>query len=93
MSKVILSGYILVPDADLAVVEAELPRHIENTRQESGCLVFEVVRDEANPNRFEVYEEFTDQRAFEHHQQRVGRSRWGQVTSNVARHYQIEGLD
>lgn len=93
MSKVILQGYILVPDNDLDGVEAALPEHIQLTQQEAGCLVFEVTTDKANPNRFNVYEEFVDRDAFKRHQQRVSDSPWGKVTVNVSRHYEISGLD
>ena len=93
MSKVILQGYILVPDSDLEDVEAALPEHIRLTQQEAGCLVFEVARDETKPNRFNVFEEFVDRDAFDRHQQRVQESRWGKITVNVSRHYEISGLD
>ncbi|MEZ5729241.1 MAG: putative quinol monooxygenase [Burkholderiaceae bacterium] len=89
MPKVILSGYIEVPDADLEAVLAELPRHIDLTRQEPGCLVFEVSRHEANGNRFDVYEAFEDTGAFEAHQVRMRNSPWASVTANAQRHYQV----
>lgn len=90
-SKVILEGYIIVPAEDLPVVEAELATHIELTRQEPGCEEFEVTKDETNPFRFDVYEVFQDRAAFSSHQERVRRSRWGEVSVNVVRHYHILG--
>ena len=89
MSKVILKGHIVVPDIDLAAVKSALPLHIELTRQEAGCLVFQVTQDETHKNIFKVYEEFMDRSAFEAHQYRVRVSRWGKVTKNVERVYQI----
>ena len=89
MSKVILQGYILVPDKDLEIVKRELPIHINLTNKELGCLVFDVTNDINNPNKFNVYEEFVDQAAFEHHQNRVKHSNWGKITNQVTRHYQI----
>lgn len=89
MPKVILEGYILVPDNDLMIVLAELPTHIEVTRQEPGCLLFKVQQDPTNKNKFSVYEEFTNQLAFENHQQRVKESRWGQITKTMQRSYTI----
>lgn len=80
-------------DDDLDEVSAALPEHIKLTRQEAGCLVFNVTKDEANPNRFNVYEEFADRDAFEKHQLRVRESRWGTITANVSRHYDIGSLD
>lgn len=93
MSKIILSGYIIVPEPDLEAVQEKLPEHILKTREEEGCLVFNVDQDPADPCRFQVYEEFKNNAAFEFHQARVGASEWGEVTRNVKRHYMIEGND
>ncbi|MDC0610388.1 antibiotic biosynthesis monooxygenase [Vibrio sp.] len=89
MPKVILQGYILVPKNDLAAVHRELPNHKLLTKAEPGCLTFDVTPDSSNFLRFNVYEEFTDREAFEHHQRRVKASVWGEVTSNVERFYKV----
>ncbi|MBU1296835.1 putative quinol monooxygenase [Marinomonas polaris] len=89
MSKITLSGHIEVPSEDLDAVLAELPNHIALTHQEAGCITFTVTRDSTNPQRFSVYEEFTDKAAFEKHQARVKASHWGEVTKNVERFYTI----
>ena len=89
MEKIILQGHIIVSDIDLPVIKSELPIHEKLTRQESGCLMFQVSQDHINPNQFNVYEEFTDQEAFDDHQLRVKNSNWGKVTTNIERHYQI----
>ncbi len=89
MSKITLNGHIEVPSEDLNEVLAELPNHIALTHQEAGCITFSVTRDSSNPQRFDVYEEFTDKVAFEKHQTRVKASHWGKVTKNVERFYTI----
>jgi len=89
MSKVVLKGYIIVADGDLLKVQKELVNHKALTLQEPGCLLFEVTQSKADPNVFDVYEEFENKAAFEHHQQRVISSYWGAITRNVERHYQI----
>lgn len=89
MPKVTLEGYIVVSDADLASVEAGLTEHIELTRKEEGCLVFNVSQGAENRNTFNVREEFVNRAAFETHQRRVKNSRWGQTTANVERHYHV----
>lgn len=89
MGKVILSGYIVVPDEDLESVKEQLPQHIALTRDEPGCLVFDVQLDGDSNNRYNVYEEFRDMSAFELHQERVKCSSWGEVTKNVSRHYTV----
>ncbi|MBS3669214.1 putative quinol monooxygenase [Vreelandella boliviensis] len=87
MSKVILEGFIIVPEPDLIAVQAELINHKRLTMAEPGCLVFEVVQCTINPYRFNVYEEFIDRDAFERHQARVKSSAWDKVSANIERHY------
>jgi quinol monooxygenase YgiN len=89
MSKIILKGFILVPEIHLCVVQEELKNHTKLTLEEPGCIVFEVTQNKGNPLRFEVYEEFKDRASFDMHQARVSSSRWGEVTANVERHYEI----
>jgi len=93
MRKVTLEGYVIAGLEDLPAIEAELPKHIELTRQEPGCLVFEVSQDVKTPNRFNVYEEFVDRDSFDAHQVRVKASRWGVVSARLEKHYHImEGV-
>ncbi|WLD59630.1 antibiotic biosynthesis monooxygenase [Salinispirillum sp. LH 10-3-1] len=89
MPKIILEGHIVVSDADLAAVMAELPAHIQLTRLEEGCLHFEVTQSPGAENVFFVSEEFIDRASFEAHQSHVKSSEWGRVASNVERHYQV----
>ena len=91
--KVVLKGFIIVPDSDLPSVLEELPNHMTMTRREPGCLMFEVLRDSNSEHRFNVYEEFDSQASFDSHQDRAKRSKWGAVSSNVERHYTIEIID
>lgn len=93
MSHVVLSGFIKVPPDDLAAVTAALPRHIELTRAEPGCMKFEVTTHPIDSTRFDVHETFVDPAAFRHHQQRVIHSAWGECTQNVERNYEITGLN
>lgn len=85
--KVTLTGHIDVPSADLGIVQAELPKHIQLSRAEPGCLVFNVVPDPLRKNRFVVYEEFVNEDAFNFHQERVMASEWGTIAINVKRNY------
>ena len=89
MAKVTLSGHIQVPRGNLEAVEREMDSHIQQTRAEAGCLVFEIVRSDDDRCRYDVYEEFSDRAAFEAHQSRVKASTWGKVTAGVTRHYEI----
>lgn len=89
MGKVTLEGYIVVGSAELKVVKEALADHITLTRQEEGCLIFEVAQDSVDKNRFNVYELFSSQTTFKFHQDRVRDSVWGALTKNVKRHYQV----
>lgn len=89
MPKVILKGYVIVPAEDLDAVRKELPVHIEKTRKEEGCLIFEVSQDPVRKNRFNVHEEFIDRDAFSVHQDRVRNSNWGRISANIERHYHV----
>jgi len=42
MPKIILSGHILVAESDLVAIRQALTVHVEATRNEEGCLVFNV---------------------------------------------------
>ena len=90
MSKVILKGFIQIPKLELDVVKEQLELHIQLTREESGCLVFEVVQDGLDGCLFQVYEEFDSEESFSFHQERVKNSVWGEVSCNVNREYEIE---
>ena len=93
LPKVILKGYIIVSSEDFDAVQKELPGHIERTRQEEGCLIFEVSQDQENTNRFNVHEEFIDKDSFSVHQDRVRSSKWGKVSANIERHYRISQVE
>lgn len=86
-----MQGYIVVPSEELESIKQELEIHTQLTKQEPGCIVFEVTPDSNMPLRFNVYEEFIDKASFQAHQTRVANSSWGKVTKNVARHYQVTG--
>ena len=89
--KVVLTGYILVPDADLSSVLNALPKHIELSRAEEGCDMFEVAQDQGDHNKFLVREIFRTQQHFDFHQQRVKGSCWERASRNAERHYKIRG--
>ena len=93
MSKVILEGYVIASDSELSAVKNELANHIQLTRQEEGCLVFEVTQDHKNANRFNVYEEFVSQEAFNVHQLRLSNTEWGKVSSRLEKHYKTNGIN
>ncbi|OUS08627.1 hypothetical protein A9Q96_04110 [Rhodobacterales bacterium 52_120_T64] len=86
---VILSGYVDVPNGDIATVEKHLPTHIRLSLAEDGCVSFDVRVDPSNPNRYLVDEEFTTQATFDAHQARIKASEWGRVTAHLERKYKI----
>ena len=93
MTRVILKGYVIVPDDDLDAINEALPAHIVNTRAEDGCLLFNVTQDVNKKNRFSVHEEFINKESFLNHQDRVKRSEWGNVSANLEKHYHINKIE
>ncbi|WP_170477755.1 putative quinol monooxygenase [Ruegeria arenilitoris] len=90
MAKVYLQGFLDVPEDKLQQVRSALPRHIELTRAEPGCISFEVVEDTVQPGRFNVSEVFENQEAFDAHQSRTKASDWFTVTQGVPRDYTVK---
>lgn len=89
MTTLELTGRLLCADAaEAETVRRHLPRHIELTRAEPGCLRFEVEQSE-DPLVWTVAERFADQAAFDAHQARVVSSDWGRATTAIQRDYVI----
>ena len=88
-AQVYLNGYIDVPEDRYVAVMAALPTHISLTREEAGCLKFEVVDDPAHPGRLQVSEIFKDDAAFEHHQTRTQASDWYRISEGIPREFSI----
>ncbi|QKT07969.1 antibiotic biosynthesis monooxygenase [Gordonia sp. X0973] len=89
MTEIVLSGVrICADDEQVAVVQEQLPRHIELTRAEPGCLEFSVLQTD-DPLVWQVDERFADETAFDAHQRRVAESDWGRVTVGIERAYAI----
>jgi quinol monooxygenase YgiN len=57
-------------------VEAALRNMLAPSRAEPGNLVYEVLRDAADPSVFVLYERYTDEAAFEAHRSSAHFSKW-----------------
>ncbi|TAM68408.1 MAG: antibiotic biosynthesis monooxygenase [Microbacteriaceae bacterium] len=89
MSQIKLAGHLLCANAgEASTVASHLPRHIELTRAEPGCLSFDVQPTD-DPFVWTVAERFTDQTAFSAHQARVRASEWGRATAGIVRDHVI----
>lgn len=92
MSIVHLTGRLICRGAAEARIVAEhLPRHVELTRAEPGCISFEVTPT-TDPLVWQVEERFEDEAVFRAHQARVAASDWGRATVGIERRYSIDGL-
>lgn len=87
-----LTGQLMCQnDDEIAVVTEFLPRHIELTRAEPGCISFEVNPTD-NPQVWAVDECFQNADSFALHQTRVKASEWGRETAGIKRSYSVTGL-
>ena len=92
MSDVRLRGQLVCQNPDEArLVAKHLPKHVALTRDEPGCIMFEVTQT-ANPLFWNVEEHFEDEAVFKAHQDRVTDSEWGRMTAGIERRYTVEGL-
>ncbi len=88
MKKVVLTGYIIIPNDERDEILSAFEIHKKLTLAETGCITFQITPCKDDTNKFMVYEEFINIDAFAEHQQRVKNSAWGKISTNVARHYQ-----
>jgi RimJ/RimL family protein N-acetyltransferase/quinol monooxygenase YgiN len=85
-------GRLLCADEEeAAIVRQHLARHVELTRQEAGCLLFEVT-ETADPLVWQVEEEFASPEWFTRHQERTAASEWGRATAGITRDYTTDVL-
>ncbi|MBP2372632.1 putative quinol monooxygenase [Paeniglutamicibacter psychrophenolicus] len=92
MNSINLTGQLICQnDEEIAVVTEFLPRHIELTRAEPGCISFEVNQTD-NPQVWDVAECFQNADSFALHQTRVNASEWRRATAGIKRSYSVTGL-
>ncbi|MEZ5912014.1 MAG: antibiotic biosynthesis monooxygenase [Paracoccaceae bacterium] len=93
MTTVRLNGKLLCRNAEEArIVARYLPEHIRLSREEPGCLHFDVAPLPDAPLVWTVSESFVDAAAFEAHQTRTRESRWYRATSAITREFVVNGL-
>ena len=84
-----LSGFILLPDPNDPDVLHALEEHIKYTREEPGCITFQVVKDKKQAQKYHVYEVFENQHSFDAHQDRTKKSKWGKISRSFERNYKL----
>ena len=89
MGKVILTGYVIVPEGEIDILKPAIAEHIKFTLAEPGCLEFSLTQSKDEPLKYSLYEEFVDRAAFELHQTRTKASKWANLSKNVERHFSI----
>lgn len=83
---------ICASEAECDIVRQYLPEHIRLTREEPGCISFEVTPSD-DPMIWRVEELFVDQVAFYAHQARTKASAWAEKTASIRRVYRITAAD
>lgn len=92
MPRIALTGHLKCSDAaQVQKVREHLPLHLEFTRNEPGCLLFEV-RPTGDPLLWRVDEVFADAEAFAAHQARAAASDWARATAKITREYKTTEL-
>lgn len=92
MPRIQLTGTLICATGEQTeIVATHLPRHIELTRAEAGCVRFNVTPTD-DPLVWDVAELFATAEAFRAHQERVAASEWGAATAGIERKYSIHEL-
>ncbi|WP_322972785.1 putative quinol monooxygenase [Arthrobacter polaris] len=89
--KCVAAAPLCQSDGEIAIIAEFLPRRIELTRADPGCISFEV-KPTGDPRVWDVCECFQDAGSFELHQGRVASSEWGRATAGITRSYSVAGL-
>ncbi|GAA3877240.1 putative quinol monooxygenase [Celeribacter arenosi] len=90
--RVSLTGQFKCPPAEVPFIRKALERHIVLTRQEPGCLHFDVSEDAETVGLFHVTELFVDGAAFEHHGTRTRESQWWKASGHLPRAFTVKQL-
>ncbi|QFU08971.1 Antibiotic biosynthesis monooxygenase [Rhodobacteraceae bacterium THAF1] len=77
-------------EAEADAVRIHLPDHIAATRNEPGCLSFEITQTD-DPLVWAIAERFTDRAAFQAHQDRTATTEWARATAGIPRDMTIGG--
>lgn len=86
-----VTGHLICASpADADLVQRLLPDHIRLSRDEPGCLSFNVVQT-ADPLVWQLDETFVDRAAFEAHQARTRASPWFAATTHLKRAFRVSG--
>lgn len=84
-----LTGRLICRDeAEAEIARAHLGEHVRLTREEPGCLSFEVTQGD-DPLVWTVNESFVDRAAFDAHQVRTKASAWGMASTAIQRDFSI----
>lgn len=86
---VLLSGHVDVPADRWDEVRLALQDHIRLTREEPGCIMFNVLPCREVELRLLVDEIFENQQAFDAHQARTKASPWAEITADLPRDYSV----
>ncbi|MDO8882394.1 MAG: antibiotic biosynthesis monooxygenase [Pseudotabrizicola sp.] len=87
-----LKGHLIcMSQAEADVVRAHLPEHIRLSREEPGCLSFNVAQTD-DPMIWDVQESFRTRADFDAHQTRTRASLWFDATRHILRDFRVEEL-
>ena len=70
------------PEHKEAFMEEMMGDAIGSNRDEPGCLRFDVLQDNENPNQIHLYEVYTDEAALEAHRQAPHYLKWRDAVAN-----------
>ncbi|SLN41870.1 Antibiotic biosynthesis monooxygenase [Aquimixticola soesokkakensis] len=92
MSRVMLTGTLTCAPTEVEDLLSLMAKHIRLSRNEPGCLDFDLWQDELTPHVFHLSEVFRSEAALQAHQDRTHSSDWGRVTKDMRRDFKTVHL-
>ena len=80
--QVLLVSIQVKPEHREAFIEATLDDARGSVQDEPGCLRFDVLQDDKDPNRIYLYEVYRDQAAIEAHRQTAHLLKWRETVQD-----------
>lgn len=92
MSKLTIVAQITAKSEHIETVKAELEKLIEPSRQDEGCISYDLHQDNANPAHFIFFENWASKAALEAHMQAPHFQAFGAATQDMIEAFNVNEL-
>ncbi len=90
--KLIIVAKIVAKDNKLDLVKAEISKLIDVTREEEGCITYDLHQDNENPNFFLVYEIWENEILWKKHAENPNLSAFTKATEGAVAEFTVNQM-